>query len=141
MSIKAITRYPESSRVYSQAQQIWGVLTGIVVAAQIQKRKTSKFQQPKITYGELAETIGKSSQAGRTLTRQLWIIGEYCLHNKIPTLNSIVVNRETGMPGHDVVLTDQNSVDDEMDAVANYDWAMVRQPSMSTFRKMWEKIS
>ena len=135
---KAASFFGEGDRIWAQAQQIWVVLAGMATAKQV----SSETDLPLITYGELAEVLGKPRQAGRTLTRQLWMIGEYCKFNRLPTLNSIVVNQETRLPGHDVVLSSGNtSIAKELRDVASYDWAKVRIPTVATFRDVWEQIS
>jgi hypothetical protein len=135
---KKLSFYRPGDRIYAQAQQIWMILVGIVITYQLQDMQG---RPPTVTYGELAEAMGKDRQAGRTLTRQLWIIGEYCRENGVPTLNSIVVNRETGMPGHDVVLSSGNTAKAEMRNVSRYKWASVRIPSIAAFRDVWDQIS
>lgn len=135
---KQASYFGEGDRLWAQAQRIWVILVGIVIASQI---KGASANSARVTYGDLAQAMGKPRQAGRTLTRQLWMIGEYCKFNELPTLNSIVVNQDTGLPGHDVVLSSGNSVQKEMSNVARFDWSSVRVPSISTFRDVWEQIS
>ncbi|MCJ8191189.1 hypothetical protein [Sphingomicrobium aestuariivivum] len=134
---KDVAFYGDGDRIWAQAQQIWQILVGLVTTNQIEGTP----EKSKITYGRLAGVMGKPTQAGRTLTRQLWMIGEYCRYNDLPTLNTIVVNKETGLPGHDVVLNSGNSIATELSNVADYNWASVRQPTISTFRDVWEQIS
>jgi hypothetical protein len=135
---KTVSYYAEGDRLWVQAQRIWVILVGIVIASQV---SGAGPKAARITYGDLAEVMGKPRQAGRTLTRQLWMIGEYCKFNGLPTLNSIVVNQDTGVPGHDVVLSSGNSVAQEMTNVARFNWASVRIPSTATFRDVWEQLS
>ena len=136
---KPLRYFEGGDRIWGQAQQIWVILVGLVTSARINQ---TKGESARLTYGDLAEAMGKPRQAGRTLTRQLWMIGEYCRFNEIPTLNSIVVNKETRLPGHDVVLTTGNSnVQKELADVAKFNWAAVRVPTASTFRDVWEQIS
>lgn len=75
-----------------------------------------------LTYGELAQAMGLSPQAGRTLGRQLGIVGYCCIENGLPALNSIVVNATTGVPGDWVVLSKGNTVAQEQHAVFRQDW-------------------
>ena len=42
--------------------------------------------------------MGKKRKAGITLTRQLGIVGYYCLEHELPPLNAIVVNQDTESP-------------------------------------------
>jgi hypothetical protein len=56
--------------------------------------------------GSWALRMGYSSpKAGYTLSRQLGIVGNYCLMNSLPALNAIVVNALSDEPGKDVVLS------------------------------------
>ncbi|HEY0164968.1 MAG TPA: hypothetical protein VGB39_06310, partial [Sphingomicrobium sp.] len=107
---KQASFYEDGDRLWVQAQRMWTILVGIVIASQVTRAGPAVAR---ITYGDLAEAMGKPRQAGRTLTRQLWMIGEYCKFNGLPTLNSIVVNQETGLPGHDVVLNTGKTVKQE----------------------------
>jgi hypothetical protein len=128
--IPAIKRFSDSSKLAIQAQQIWLILCGYAM-----------FAKKKITYGELAQLMGYADKrAGHMLSRQLGIVGRYCKDNDIPPLNAIVVNAETGMPGHDVVVRDGQSPQQEIDAVLGEDWFAFRVPTTGTFRKVWESL-
>lgn len=135
--IPAIKRYGSNERLYVTAQQIWVILVSVVMGAP----RSKSAGLPTITYGNLALKMGYSDRrVGFTLGRQLGIIGYYCKMNDIPTLNSIVINQDSKLPGDHVVLSDGNSIYDEQVAVMNEDWFGIRVPSTGTFRKVWESM-
>ncbi len=129
-------KFCSGDRVHVQAQQIWQLLVSILISRSL----VGKRQDVTITYGDLAIAMGKVSQAGRSLIKPLWIIGEYCKDVGLPTLNSIVVNKLTGIPGDHVVLSDGRSIAAEMKAVNNYDWSQVSPPSGGTLLVVWNTI-
>lgn len=135
--IPAIKRYAPGDRLYVQAQQVWLILVAFVMEC-----ARNGGDSTTITYGELAERMGyPDRRADHTLSRQLGIVGAYCKMNDLPTLNSIVVNQATGMPGTDVVLRDGYSVGKEQKAVHRENWFSLRIPSTGTLRKMWEELN
>ena len=135
--IPSIRRYDLGDRLYVQAQRIWLILVAFVMSP------TRKPTDPKtITYGEVAELMRyPDRRAGHMLSRQLGIIGEYCRLNDLPTLNAIVVNQTTGLPGEDVLLRDGRTVKDEQKAVMNEDWFALRIPTTGTLRKVWDSMN
>ena len=135
--IPAIRRYGEGDRIYVQAQRIWLILVAFV-SGPTRRRNDDKT----ITYGELAELMGYADRrAGHMLGRQLGIIGEFCRLNDLPALNSIVINRSTGVPGEEVLLRDGRSVKQEQNAVMRQDWFQVGVPTTGTLRKVWESLA
>lgn len=77
-------------------------------------------------------------RAGRTLARPLGLIGELCVANELPALNAIVVNDQTGQPGHGVVVTADRTARQEQMEVFRFDWYSVRVPTSNMFRDVWE---
>ncbi|EKT62603.1 TPA: hypothetical protein ACS8CD_003590 [Providencia alcalifaciens] len=129
-----IKKFERGDRIYVQAQQIWLILVTLV-----EHNKSSGVST--ITYGELAEKMGHSSkQAGRTLGRQLGIIGQLCLLNDLPPLNCIVVNQQTKQPGSEVVLSSIGSIEKDQKAVFRTNWFNYRVPTAGTFRTVWENV-
>jgi len=59
----------------------------------------------RITYGDVAEAIGYSRQAGRSLRRALGLIGWWCLDQGHPALNCLVVNQGNMECGESAVHT------------------------------------
>lgn len=134
-AIPAIRKYKKGDRIYVRAQQIWLILVAFVMK---NKFATDSVDNCKtITYGDIAILMGyPDARAGRTLSRQLGIIGHYCLHNNLPALNSIVVNKLTDCPGDHVVLTGDNSVKKEQSAVMKENWFQFGVPSTGALRKV-----
>lgn len=127
--IPSAKKFKRGDRLYVQAQQIWLILVSKVM-----------MQKSLITYGELAEYMGYSDRrAGHTLCRQLGIIAKYCILNKLPTLNTIVVINYTDMPGELVIVRPNYTVKQEQSAVFKENWFNVRVPTTGTFRKVWEQ--
>lgn len=134
-NIPAIRRYARGDRIHVQAQRIWLILTGYVSG-----RELSSSNPRLMTYGELAVRMGYTSRAGLTLGRQLGIVGNYCIMNGLPPLNSIVVNVITEEPGKRVVLSPGKSFNKDMRAVYQQDWYKVGVPTTGTLRKVWEAM-
>lgn len=135
--IPAIRRYGAGDRLHIQAQQIWLILAAFVSGP------TRKLEDEKtMTFGKLAEIMGYSDRrAGHTLSRQLGIIGQYCLLNGLPALNAIVVNQSTGVPGDEVVLSKGRTVRQEQKAVMTQDWLQLGVPTTGTLRKVWASMN
>jgi alkylated DNA nucleotide flippase Atl1 len=132
---KIMKCYGKGDRLYVQAQQIWSILTSVSSL----KVDYSDLGKGLITYGDLATLMGKPDNAARTLSRQLGIVGYYCLDNDLPALNAIVINKNTGAPGHDVVLTGANSTKKEQKKIRKINWFQFRAPSISKLRSIYEE--
>lgn len=138
MPIPDVKRFAAGDRLYVQAQQIWLILVAFVMEGNHSPTGGSKA----LTYGQVAKKMGYASpQAGHMLSRQLGIIGNFCVHNDIPPLNVIVVNQSTELPGDDVVLRPGRSVKEEQKAVLAENWFRIRVPTTGTFRQVWESIN
>ena len=135
--IPAIRRYGPGDRLPVQAQRIWLILAGHVSG----RREPPPQNARTITYGELALRMGYAdTRAGHMLSRQLGIVGHYCLMNDLPALNAIVVNATTNEPGGDIVLTPGRSFREELRAIYRQDWYEVGVPTTGTLRKVWEAM-
>jgi hypothetical protein len=135
--IPTIRRYGAGDRLHIQAQQIW-----LILAAFVSGPTRKPTDEKTMTYGELAELMGYSDRrAGHTLSRQLGIIGQYCLLNELPALNAIVVTQNTGVPGDEVVLSDGRTVKQEQKAVMAQDWLQLGVPTTGTLRKVWASMN
>jgi hypothetical protein len=136
-AVPTIRRYGAGDRLHVQAQQIWLILAAFVSGP------TRRPTDPRtMTYGELAEVMGyPDRRAGHTLSRQLGIVGQYCLLNDLPALNAIVVNQTTGVPGDEVILSDGRTVRQEQRAVHGQNWLQLGVPSTGTFRKVWASMN
>ena len=135
--IPAIRRYGPGDRLPVQAQRIWLILSGHVSGPANPPTQAART----VTYGELALRMGYAdTRAGHMLSRQLGIVGHYCLMNDLPALNVMVVNATTNEPGGDVVLTPGRSFREELRAIYRQDWYAVGVPSTGTLRKVWEAM-
>ena len=134
VQIPKIRRYATGDRLPVQAQRIWLILTAFVSG------RTRKSNDDKtITYGDLALEMGYGDRrVGIMLARQLGIVGHYCVLNDLPTLNSIVVNQDTNVPGDHVVTREGYNWRQEQKAVFRQNWFEVGVPSVGALRKVWE---
>lgn len=124
-----------------QSQRIYLILVAHVMAEcrwRGRSRRTRRPDDALITYGELAERMQMDSKAGVTLGIPLGIIGEYCRLNGLPTLNSIVVNQETGVPGDHVLVRDGKTYKEEQREVMDTDWFAYLVPTTGAFRRVRE---
>ena len=129
--------YGRGDRLYVQAQQIWIILSAHAVL----RGKESLNGLPKglISYGDLADLMGKDRRAGHTLGRQLGIVGYYCLNCNLPPLNVIVVTEKEEEPGWRVVWTPGKSVEDDQNKVLGYAWFKLRPPTIKALKDVYEK--
>jgi len=131
--IPAVKRFGAGDRVFVQAQQVWIILVAHVMSSARDPKSPSI-----IPYGKLAKKMDKDPRAGRNLRTALGIVGAYCKINNLPTINSIVVNEKTGVPGEHVVLRDGRSILEEQSEVMKQNGFTFRVPTTGTFRKVWE---
>ena len=125
----------KGDRVYVQAQRIWLILSAHAVLRR--ETRCNGFRKGLLGYGDLAELMGKDRRAGITLTRQLGIVGHYCLEHELPPLNVIVVNQNTGEPGADVVLTPGSSIRQDQRKVLRFPWFEMRPPSIKSLKDVF----
>ena len=119
-----VRRYGQGDRLYVQAQQIWIILSAHAVLRG--EESLNGLRKGVLTYGDLAELMGKPRRAGYTLGRQLGIVGHYCLDCGLPPLNVIVVNEKREKPGFGVVWTPGSSVKKDQRKVLKYPWFELR---------------
>ncbi|MDE0380981.1 MAG: hypothetical protein OXI20_17260 [Rhodospirillales bacterium] len=131
--------YQRGDSIPKQAQQMWLVLVAVATLRPKEEKYTGGWSRGLVTYGALATMMGKSPRAGVTLTRQLGIIGKFCEENDLPALNAIVVNRQGGQPGDDVVLSRTDDVEEEQEEVSKIDWFSIRPPTISQLRGVYER--
>jgi hypothetical protein len=132
-----LRRYLDGDPLHVQAQRIWIILVALAQGHRMFEG-ISRRNHSTITYGQLAHFLRKPPQAGITLTRQLYIVGEYCKLNGLPCLNALVVGATTGRCGDGVVLSD-GVTDDRVErrAVLGFDWFTVGTPSTGTLRRVY----
>ena len=99
---------------HERATQVWAVL-----ALAARNRQT-------LTYEMLSQLIGVPA---RGLADILDHIQRYCMQEGLPALTSIVVNKETGLPGHG--FTAVQDVPREQEVVFGHDWLAVDTPTPS----------
>ena len=129
-------RLTGGSRVWTQAEQMWAILTGFVMFS-----SETNGNSKTITYGEVAKFMGyDSALAGHTLGRPLELIGRLCLRSGLPPLNVVVVSKETGFPGAEVLLRPESNVDADQQAVREINWFSWRAPNANTFRTIWDEL-
>jgi hypothetical protein len=130
-TVPKLKKLPASgSRRHEQAHFIWIILSGWVL---FNKGKT-------LSYGELAEFLGYSPQAGRTLADPLGIVSIYCLENNLPPLSCIVVAKGSNTPGWEGMIPTDSTLELEQNKVWNTRWHLFRVPSVGTFRKAQEQL-
>lgn len=131
--------YVKGDPLYVQAQQIWIILTGFVMMKTfpVSSSKVRSKLCRLISYSELAELMGRPG-AQNMLSRQLGIVGHYCVANDLPPLNTIVVNRNSEMPGDGAVVRKGRTVEEEMDEVTSFNWHEVRPPTVGALRKVYD---
>ena len=122
-----------------QAQRVWIILMSHVMKEWKWRKKGPRPPRRRndvlITYIELAKRMRMRPGGQRTLGISLGIVGE-CRVNGLPTLNSIVVNQETGVPGGHVLVRDGKTYKDEQHEVMRTDWFSYRVPTTGAFRKI-----
>jgi hypothetical protein len=132
-----LKHFVKGDRIHVQAQQIWLILVSHIESSKLSNPRP-RWVQP-ITYSEVASRMKREEpNAGLFLSRQLGILGNLCLENGLPPINCIVVNKSTRVPGSEVVLTGDDSLDDDQKAVFSYDWFSVRVPTTGMLRSVWE---
>ena len=131
-------RFGKGDTLPAQAQQIWLILAPYAVLKPTDVNGDSVLKPGLITYGDVVRWMGRPG-AARVITRQLGIVGMYCRENDLPALNAIVVNKNTGMPGDDVVLAKSDDVTEEQKAVLEMDWFGLRPPTISQLRQVYER--
>ena len=95
--------------------------------------------QAQITYGTLCVLTLYGPNAGRTRGAPLGILGYYCVANGFPCLNALVINKDTGEPGHGVVTRPGVTVEDEQRACVAFDWARYPVPTIAMLRAAFER--
>lgn len=122
-------RIRSGDRIWVRCHQIWNILVGQAV-----------YEQRTMEYGELAQRMGYSPNAGITLAYHLGIVGEYCRLWDLPCLNTIVINKETRQPGDGVVTRPGKSWRREQRESLRFNWYSLRTPTTSTFRKVKDAV-
>ena len=125
-------KYPRPATRAQQAHQMWPILTSWVMHGVVGRIEDQRL----ITYGELATLMGYTAQAGRTLGSALGLVSGYCDMNRVPHLNSIVVDFETEQPGAGVPLPPGASLAKMQERTLEFDWFAYRAPTLRNFRDL-----
>ena len=79
--------------------------------------------------------------AAGVLDRILGHIAFYCKEHSLPQLNAIVVNKETGKPGHEIPLPSEH-FKSETQKVFDEDWYDIHPPSkealITAYKDHWK---
>ena len=97
---------------HERAAQVWSVLALAARNRQI------------LTYEILSQLVGVPEQGFANILDH---IQQYCMHRGLPPLTSIVVKKDTGLPG-DGFIASQNIPKSHID-VFEHDWLTPRAPS------------
>ena len=104
----------EEKKAAHRAQQIYLILLGFA-----HNRQTA-------TYGQVADLL--CYEGAGTLAGILGRIMIWCEKNDLPALTALVVNQETGLPGHGLGTTDNYSAEREL--IYGFDWYDIIPPKV-----------
>jgi hypothetical protein len=134
-------KYKKGDRIPVRAQQIWHILTSHAVLKPDGQYESdggwSGWGKGLITYSDLAEQMGMSRNAGRTLSRHLGLIGFFCIENNLPPLNTIVINDDTGIPGKGVV--EKKGFSKDQKNVLDHPWFSYRPPTIGVLKNLYDE--
>jgi len=130
----ALKTFDKGQTIHDRAAHIWQVLVPWVTW-----KMTDKMRPGLITYGRLAEELGYSAQAGRTLAKPLGSLANFCEREGLPALNAVVVRRDTELAGDGVWTAIYAHPEDEVDAVLQHVWRSYKAPTPRQFRTAWEE--
>jgi hypothetical protein len=117
-----LKRYSDSPTIQSRAQQLWIMLVGKAA-----NRQTT-------TYGPFAEKLGWEGSG--TMGQFLAPIMYFCMENRLPSLTSLVVNQDTGLPGQGFGDVDPNRAREKVFAFA---WHDIVIPSEQDLKEAFER--
>lgn len=121
---------PEGAKAAIRALQCWQILIS---------RASSKSI---ITYGELANIIG--FEGAGVFAYILGHILYYCQENGLPSLTSIVVKHDTGLPGEGFVVEKGMKLDKipaKQMEVFEFNWFRIMPPTIEELKEACEKYS
>ena len=128
--------YPTPRTQEQRAQQIWS----IVGSFSTYKCRGVLNRPGIITYREVTDQMGYPPGAARTIDKPLGKIARYCLYYDLPLLNTVVVNMDSGEPGHDVVLKDGYTLEELQEEVFSFNWFSSAVPSIKRLKKAQRKL-
>ena len=112
-----------SGKTLFRAPQCWQILV------------SNAWNHSIITYQELADIMGIHR---RPLNLILGYIMNYCVHNQLPPLTSIVVNQDTGVPGEGFTAEEAAKVPSQHIKVFRYNWFDLVPPTIEDFQQAHE---
>jgi len=90
-----------------------------------------------MSYLDLAKMMGYKD--ARPLTPILHHIMCYCDQSDLPPLTSIVVSKESGVPGEGFTSVKPENIDQKRMQVFQYNWFDIVPPSAEQFKKAYEQ--
>src|SRR5438309_7592832 len=116
-----LSYYQDNSTLITRAQQIYHVLIGLA-----RNRQT-------IRYGDLGTLIGYGAARGSVLGQPIGYIYYWCREHNIPELNTLVVEKDTGLPASGMIGA-ETGVAAEHEKVFDYPWFSIFPPSQQDLR-------
>jgi len=100
---------------FERAERAWTILVKLA-----EERRS-------ITYGELAEIMGVHPRVCRYF---LGLIQDHCSKRSLPPLQSLVVNKRTGLPGGGYTGSprDHHQIENAQNKVYDYQWKKIKNP-------------
>ncbi len=117
-------KFDDYPHLEHRALQIWQILIG-----KADMRQT-------VTYGMLSDMLGYGG-AG-TMHHMLGHIGAYCALNGLPLLNTLAVNKDTGLPTRGTFDRDANK---ERERVFGYPWFGVYPPTAGALEEAFAEAN
>lgn len=104
---------PVSINQRARAAEAWEIITS-----------QAKRMQP-ITYGQLAAKMNIHPRVCRFF---LGLIQDYCMNAGLPPLQSLVINKQTGVPGEGYHATTRSIISQAHEKVFALDWDAQKNP-------------
>jgi hypothetical protein len=121
-----VTQFDQNSHVHTRAFQIYMVLIGLA------------WNRQTITYGNLSTNQMEGFGTGGILDRPLNCIMRWCDSNNLPPLTVLVVNDETGEPGHGLSTVPGNKWPAAQQRVFGVNWFSFQPPTPSQLKAAQE---
>jgi hypothetical protein len=106
-----------------RALQIYLVLIGAASNKQI------------LTYGDVARTL--EFGGSNILGTPLGMIHYWCEHHGLPPINTLVVNRDTGIPGQEIPPIPGKTINEVHQAVFQMNWYMIMPPEPTELGRIY----
>lgn len=117
-------KFDDYPHVDHRALQIWQILI-----CKSHGRQT-------VTYGILADMLG--FKGAGTMLHMLGHVGAYCAMHNLPLLNTLAVNKETGLPTRGTFGRDPN---EERERVFRFSWFGVYPPTAETLAEAFAEAN